>query len=233
MRILHCFADRGVEADTLSNFGDVVRVGIDAKASDTSDAIKADAKELPFRDDVTFDLGVFHPPCTKWSSMPSADRDNAENLIPLARDIAYCYCDHWIIENKPGAPLDDPVLLDGHMFGLPIEYERGFETSFHVDQPPKQSKLAETSPFFYSNRSREWWAAVKGCRCEYPKQHIAKNTIPAAYLNYLMQHYAKADDTVNREGYVDREKYEDYDREMDTRRAKERNESLEAWVTHE
>jgi len=226
MKILHCFADHGAESDTLSNYGDVIRASIDAHPNDSSIAIQADARNLPFPDSVEFDLGVFHPPCTKWSMMPSADTENAPNLIPAARDAAARYCKDYIIENRANAPLNDPVVLTGPMFGLPIEYKRAFETSFKVEQPRKQKQIAETSPFFYSGRSKEWWAAVKGCSMEYKKQHIAKNTIPNQYINYLFQWYAKADTTPNKEGSVNREKYDNYRNEMDEHRAKEANTQL-------
>lgn len=230
MKILHAFADAGAEADTLAHYGDVVRVGINARPNSSSDAIKADVNALPLTDNAQFTLGVFHPPCTKWSTMPDANKNgDAPDLIPLSRKMAAKYCDDWIIENRPNAPLKDPVKLTGHMFGLPIEYERAFETSFPVEQPRRQDKLAEMSPFFYSNRSKEWWVAVKGCSDEYSKEHTAKNTIPAAYLNYLMQHWAKVDDTVNREGYVDRDKYDDYDAEISKCRAQEANATLTEW----
>jgi hypothetical protein len=134
-KILHCFADRGAENPCLSRYGTVVRVGIDVEKNDYSMAIKADAVDLPFKDSTTFNLGVFHPPCTKWSDMPGSDKESAENLIPLARDIAHKHCKHWIIENKPGAPLNDPTFLTGHMFNLPIEWERAFETRLRLNNP--------------------------------------------------------------------------------------------------
>ena len=52
--ILHCFADYGVESDALRCYGNVVRVGINARNTNESMAIKADAYEFPIVDDVTF-----------------------------------------------------------------------------------------------------------------------------------------------------------------------------------
>ena len=231
MKILHCFADKGAENPCLSRYGDVYRFSIDVTPNEYSEAVQCDARQLPIQDNVTFDLGVFHPPCTKWSTMPGANKDGkAPNLLPLSREIAHKYCTDWIIENRPNAPLKDPVVLDGHMFNLGIEYERGFETSFPVEQPRKQDTLAETSPFFYSNRSREWWASVKGTDTDFAKQHIAKNTIPAAYLDYLLRHYAQARDETDRKEMVNREKYDNYDKEMDTKRAQETNQSLTSFL---
>jgi len=118
LKILHCFADHGTEAEALGRYGDVIRVGIEPRDTNTSTPIKADAHALPFEDE-TFDLGLFHPPCTRWSDMPDANKaGDAPNLIPLAREIAAEHCDEWIIENKPQAPLEEPTILTGKMFGL-------------------------------------------------------------------------------------------------------------------
>ncbi|WP_212750821.1 hypothetical protein [Haloterrigena sp. H1] len=195
--ILHCFADYGTECEVLNDFGTVVRVGIDPRDTNDSAPIKADAHieekdwGLPFKEDVTFDLGVFHPVCSAWAATTSisGDPEDHDNMIPSARQIAEKYCEHHIIENVPRAPLEDPVVLNGRMFGLPIEYERGFETSFDVPHPPRErllltsdgpSENAETSSFFFSERSKEWWAAAKNYASgPYPKAHLAKNVIPA------------------------------------------------------
>lgn len=243
--ILHCFADYGTESEVLSQFGNVYRVGIDPRDTNDSLPIKADAhvtadgKEwsFPFHPDVQFDLGVFHPVCTKWAATTSisGDADEHENMIPSARAVAEEFCDHHIIENVPKAPLNDPTVLNGRMFGLPIEFERAFETSFDVPQPPFERSLftnegpsdtAETSSFFFTERSRIWWATVKGCDAwRYPKQHIAKNTIPGAYLEYLLRAWVMTheDEIGMDEGRVD---YSDYDERMETERRRNANMTL-------
>jgi len=53
-RMLHCFADYGTEAEVLSAYGDVVRVGIDPQDTNESAVIQADAHELPFAEDTQF-----------------------------------------------------------------------------------------------------------------------------------------------------------------------------------
>jgi len=225
--ILHCFADHGTEAEALSCYGDVVRVGIDARDTNTSTAIKADAQSLPF-DGETFELGLFHPPCTRWSDMPDANKNgDAPNLIPLARQVAERHCTDWIIENKPQAPLEEPTILNGKMFGLPIAYERAFETSFDVEQPPRQAFLPDTvaRPFFYSEHSREWWASVKGLNAEsYSKSAIAKNACPSPYIHHLMRAYLCA------KGMADGpSNFSDYDRRKGAERAREQNYQLASY----
>lgn len=235
-QILHCFADYGTESEVLGGYGSVVRTGIEPRDTNDSIPIKADAHvladgkdwDLPIRDRMTFDLGVFHPVCTKWAATTSisGDSDEHEDMIPSARALAKKYCDHYVIENVPKAPLRDPIVLDGRMFGLPIKYERAFETSFRVPQPPRYKRFwakdgkhetVETSSFYFSERSREWWASVKGYRPgPYPKEHLAKNTIPAPYIHHVCRAWL----TVYEEdkGITKDIDYSNYDEEMEVKR---------------
>jgi len=244
--ILHCFADYGTESEILSGFGNVIRIGIDPKDTNRSSPLKADAHleaegkdwDLPIKDDVTFDFGLFHPVCSRWAATTSisGDPDSHENMIPSARSIAKEYCDHYAIENVPRAPLDDPTILNGRMFGLPIEYERGFETSFRVPQPPRErrflttegsSEKAETSSFFFSERSRKWWASAKNYNPgQYPKQHLAKNTIPAPFIHYILRSWLEVYESEQgiSEGRAD---YSEYDDEMEEKRRRKANRSLD------
>ncbi len=194
LEILHAFADRGVESQALSQYGNVTRVSIDPKPNDYSQTIQADVSDMPFSDSKMFDIGLFHPPCTKFSTMTSIDGDssNHENLIPVARAAAKEYCDEYIIENKPSAPLRDSTTLSGKMFGLPIAYKRAFETSFDIERVPPESNIeTEISPYFYSDRSRKWWCSVKGCSFDFPKQHVAKNALPSDYVHFLIRAYLR------------------------------------------
>jgi hypothetical protein len=230
-RILHAFADHGVESEALAVYGAVTRATIDPVEYDHSEVVRVDLSDpdrVPFPEG-QFDLAVLHPPCTAYSDMPEANKDgDAPRLIPEARDIGQRYADHYVVENKPEAPLRDPVVLDGRMFGLPIKYERGFETSFPVDQPPRNARLgqpAETSPFFYSERSPAWWRGAKGgIRGDYPKEHVAKNALPLPYVHHLVR--AWMDAAGRSQGVAD---YSDYDEEMDVQRAREANETLGAF----
>lgn len=228
MRILQCFADTGAETPCLDRHGDVLRVGLDVTPNEFSEGVQADARSLPFTDSVQFDLGFFHPPCGGVSPMSdtgSGSRDDWPDLIPVARNIAQQHCDHWVIENKPRESLDADVILDGHMFNLGIEYKRAFETSFPVEQPPQQKRLAETSPFYYSEKPKGWWASVKGSSMDFPRQHLAKNTIPSAYLEYILRHYYMAVETGELADYTG------YDKRMDAKRSRRTNQQLDEFNT--
>lgn len=190
--IYHIFADIGVESEPLSAYGNVVRVGINPRDTNESDPIKADARAIPLEPGA--DLAVLHPPCTKWSPLTSisGDPDDHPDMIPLARELGKELADHYIIENRPNAPLRDPVRLKGDIFGLPIEYERAFETSFHVEQPTIHMTFGtECSTYFSADRSKDWWRSVKGVSGDYPKEELVKGGIPAPYIHYLMRAYLR------------------------------------------
>jgi hypothetical protein len=223
--ILQVFADKGTEADTLQNYGNVLRLSIDVDKNESSDVVQADATKLPLSKNAQFDIGWFHPPCGFVSIMSETgdgSRSDWPNLIPNARSIAEKHCDHYVIENKPSEHIDPEVVLDGKMFGLGIEYKRAFETNFPVKQPPRHGRLSpetETSPFYYTEKSKGWWVSQKGCSGSYPTSHIAKNAIPSAYINHIMGAYSEYKDAPD----ID---YSNYDAEKQTERSKATNQQL-------
>jgi len=195
MNILHCFADTGVECEALSAYGDVARVGINPEPNPyTDEIIQADATEWEPEQD--FDLGLFHPPCQRWtpgSQMQGTDTEH-DNLIPVAREIAREHCDEWIIENVPQAPLHNPIILNGGMFGLPLHYERAFETSYHVPEPPRQTQLGRPNETFAEHHanggfqgSKAQWQSVKGYSYDWSSKPLKRSAIPRAYINYLIR----------------------------------------------
>lgn len=183
MRILHAFADQGVETEVLSSYGEVVRVGLDPQETPyTYDTVATDIFE--FDPTISFDLGLFHPPCYKWTQRKAED---AENVIPQTREWAKEHCDEYIIENQPDAPLHDPTILKGEMFGLPVAYERAFETSYAVEQPSFRGSY-EYRHRVENTRPKAYWGAVKGYSHEhYDGQTLALNCVPRPYLEWLLQ----------------------------------------------
>jgi hypothetical protein len=186
-RILHAFADEGVESEALAPYGRITRVGLDPQETPHTDAtIAVDLTQVDLAKLFThdFDLGLFHPPCYKWTQR---DDEDAENLIPLARKIAREYCDEWIIENQPNAPLHNPTILKGEMFGLPVAYERAFETSYPVEQPSFRGSY-EYRHRVENTRPKSYWGAVKGYSHDpYNGQVLATNSTPRSYIDWLLQ----------------------------------------------
>lgn len=183
-RIGHFFADVGVESEPLSAYGEVWRYGIDPMDTQFTDkCVPIDLRDPPPIPPEGFDLGLFHPPCHKWTQR--ADEDE-ENLIPRARQLAEKHCDEWIIENQAGAPLRDPVVLDGSMFGLPVEYKRAFETSYPIDQPRGRRGWSPNHRV-ENQRTKAYWKTVKGVAGDYPMKELALNGTPACYIHHLVR----------------------------------------------
>jgi len=87
-----------------------------------------------------YDLIWASPPCqafTAYKRRPAHVRP-CSNLIPAIRTILRAVGVPYVIENIPSAPLENPVLLCGSMFGLDVRRHRLFETSFLITAPPCQ-----------------------------------------------------------------------------------------------
>lgn len=200
--IYHLFADTGVEAEPLSAYGRVVRLGLDPDRTAFGSVLRGDATEPPLRAEA--DLVVLHPPCQRWSSLttsnPAADREEHPDLIPRAREIGRELGEDYVIENVPQAPLEDPVRLEGSMFGLPVRYARAFETSFEVPEPPERPELVDRSGPFVNGDGQigafrgdgEIWRSVKQVSGDYPSEELKRSGIPAPYMHYLMRWFLRA-----------------------------------------
>jgi hypothetical protein len=195
-KILHAFADTGVESEVLSIYGDVVRIGIDPTKNPFSEVIQADATQPPINSH--FDLSIWHPPCQKWSVATQGGgkgRETHPNLIPQAREQAKEISEYYIIENVPNAPLEDPIFLNGHMFGIPLKYERAFETNYNLPQPQKTVDHPSTTQWDTDRGTEGWawignkrlWNNVKGYSYDWPSEPLKRSAVPRCYLNYLLR----------------------------------------------
>jgi hypothetical protein len=189
LRIAHLFADVGVESEALSLFGDVHRYTIDPQPSPFNASVtQMDLEEDAPAPDEPFDLALLQPPCYRWTQR---DAEDAENLIPRARELAEKIAEDYVIENKPDAPLRAPqggskVTLHGGMFGLPVEYARTIEASYHV---PRPKAPREWSPEHRVENTRpyQYWKAVKGYRGDYPAKEYITNALPAPYVRWIVR----------------------------------------------
>lgn len=187
MRILHLFADDGVEAEPMSAYGDVYRVGIDPIDSMfTHELAAVDLMEDAPPWEPGFDLVVAHPDCREYTNSPAA----GEEQIGRARSLCREWGKEYIIENQPYAPLREPaggalVTLTGDMFGLPVEYRRAFECSFPVEQPAGTGRRPRHR--VENTRPKAYWKSVKGVTGDYRSQPLITAGTPAAYIHYLVR----------------------------------------------
>lgn len=86
-----------------------------------------------------FDAIHASPPCqsfTAYRRRGAGVGDGYLNLIPQTRAMLYNTGLPFIIENVPGAPLEDPVQLCGSSFGLDVRRHRLFESNVKLTAPP-------------------------------------------------------------------------------------------------
>lgn len=80
-----------------------------------------------------FDAIHASPPCQKFSATASMHKHIVRvDLIAPTRELLVANRKPWIIENVVRAPLRNPTILCGSMFGLETYRHRLFETSFPI-----------------------------------------------------------------------------------------------------
>lgn len=87
------------------------------------------------------------PPCQKFSGMSNCRPGLAEkypDLVEGTRELFQQTGVPWVMENVPGAPLLEPTMLCGGMFGLELYRHRLFESNVRIPQPlhPTHTKPA-------------------------------------------------------------------------------------------
>lgn len=108
--------------------------------------IQADAVEYLRDHGREYDFIHASPPCQAHCDLKGAWNALVhEDLIPAIRDALVEAGVPWVIENVEGAPLRDPIVLCGSMFGLEadgyrLERHRKFESSFPLSPPPDLCK---------------------------------------------------------------------------------------------
>ena len=147
-----------------------------------------------------FDAVHASPPCQVHSVTANLTGGKGHvDLIPQTRALLLASGLPFIIENVPGAPLIDPIILCGTMFGLRVYRHRLFECSFWALTPPHMPHQGTTNANRgYSsfkdgadmisvaghNFRREDGAAAMGIDWPARREEIAQ-AIPPAYTEFL------------------------------------------------
>lgn len=142
-RCLDLFCGAGGAAMGLHRAGyDVTGVDIVNQPNYPFAFVQSDAREA---DLLGYDFVWASPPCQNHSRMSACRaglRDKYPSLIAATRAKLKAWGGPWIIENVVGAPLENPVLLCGAMFGLKTYRHRIFESNMPLIVPlhPKHDK---------------------------------------------------------------------------------------------
>lgn len=125
MRLLDLFCGAGGASEGYRRAGfEVVGVDIEAQRHYPFEFHRADALEYPLEG---FDVIHASPPCQAYSKAQRLNGRDHPRLIEPIRDRLKATGLPYVIENVVGAPLENPVMLCGTMFGLKTERCRLFE----------------------------------------------------------------------------------------------------------
>lgn len=93
-----------------------------------------------------FDFIWASPPCQAYTRQGAKGRH--PELIEPVRARLMAAGAPYVIENVIGAPLIDPVVLCGSMFGLGVRRHRKFEASYEVGLTPPCSHTGEIRAYY-------------------------------------------------------------------------------------
>ena len=155
--------------------------------------------------DFHYDFIWASPVCKRYTRMtncrPGKASEHPDDIATIRGRLEACG-KPWVIENVPGAPLRNPIMLCGLMFGLELHRHRLFEASFHIEQPvhPKHTKKA--------SRAGHWTpgTVMSVCGNFSPVEHAREimgidwmtrdelaQAIPPAYSQYIAERFLSSD----------------------------------------
>jgi DNA (cytosine-5)-methyltransferase 1 len=117
---------------------EVVGVDIAPQPRYPFEFVQGDALEYARAHWSEFDAIHASPPCQLYSVANNIHGNGDHpDLLPPTRELLIEIGLPYIIENVPGAPMENFVTLCGLAFGLDVKRHRQFETSFFVWSPPE------------------------------------------------------------------------------------------------
>ena len=203
MRLLDLFCGAGGAAMGYhrAGFDEIIGVDIKLQKNYPFTFVLGDALEYLREHGHEFDFIHASPPCQAFSQMRYANHDKGQNhpdLVAPVRELLIKTGVPWVIENVPGAPLINPVVLCGLAFGLRVLRHRLFESSFFFLAPPhvthpKQEKVRgkvapgylDTLKFIGFTTGSSMKAFRDAMECQWMTPNEGRQAIPPAYTEYI------------------------------------------------
>ena len=180
---------------------------------------RGDALEFLCKHGKEFDAIHASPPCQAHTKLAAIARKNQgiyhPDLIPATRELLEDSNRPYVIENVVGAPINDPLVLCGTMFGLKLYRHRLFETTFYVPAPLHPKHVNRCISRGAARPTKDQWYTVTGhfagveevgriMGLPHLGQRELAQAIPPAYTKYigkyLLQHLSTPKNRVPSKG---------------------------------
>jgi DNA (cytosine-5)-methyltransferase 1 len=139
------------------------------------------------------------PPCQAHTAINHARKGELVSLVAATREKLRAWGGPWIMENVPGAPMENPLMLCGTMFGLGVIRHRLFESNIPISAPMRCRHTGNVADGTYvsvhggGQRSthkipysvqRPRWEAAMGINWMNTRHELCQ-AIPPAYSEWL------------------------------------------------
>lgn len=127
---LFCCAGGAAMGYHRAGFDEIVGIDIKPQKHYPFTFIQADALEYVKEHGHEYDAIHASPPCQGYSLLahvPNRDMGKYPKLVEQVRELLQASGKPWVIENVPQAPLINPIVICGTMFGLRTHRHRSFE----------------------------------------------------------------------------------------------------------
>jgi DNA (cytosine-5)-methyltransferase 1 len=179
----------------------------------------------------TFQAIHASPPCQRYSQASRCCPSLAEtypDLVAPVREALKASGLPWVIENVPGAPLIEPTMLCGQMFGLDLFRHRMFESSFPLPfMLHAHTKVGSKAGYTFdptSGKDNGGWRpgriisvagncspiaeAKRAMGIDWMSRHELAEAIPPAYTEHIGKHLLAANCTIQTDWSLPCDKYE-------------------------
>jgi len=196
-RILDLFCGAGGAAMGYSRAGfDVVGVDHVRQRRYPFRFVRADALEAVAALGDLFDAVHASPPCQAYSRARNIERRDYPDLVAATRAALEATGRPYVIENVPGSPLLDYVVLEGQMFDdLRTQRPRWFETNWPLEVPFLRAPRMPHAKMGRPPRAHEWITVVGNVALadraraamgiEWMSRAELAQAIPPAYTEYI------------------------------------------------
>jgi DNA (cytosine-5)-methyltransferase 1 len=199
-RALDLFCGAGGASKGLSDYGyfdEIIGVDINDQPNYPYKQVQSDVFKLPYHFFQDFDFIWASPPCQHYTRMLNhglTDRNKHPDLVHKTRILLEDSGKMFVIENVVGAPLKNPIMLCGEMFGLKVTRHRLFECLWSPNQPPHKKhkghhiRKQNDGGYYYRVYGHETGKASwgKAMGIDWMRSPELAQAIPPAYSKFII-----------------------------------------------